>query len=75
MELKAEESASTRVGQNSTQKPQALQRSTTIDTRPLATRAPSSVTTKFGCGGCDYGAKGRVQGVTQVTEQGEGEHH
>jgi hypothetical protein len=34
--LKAEESASTLVGQNSTQKPQALQRSTTIETRPFA---------------------------------------
>jgi hypothetical protein len=62
------------VGQNSTQKPQALQRSTTIDTRPLATRAPGSVTTKFDCGGCDYGANSRVQGASGVTEQGEGEH-
>ncbi len=41
LELKAEESASTLVGQNSTQKPQALQRSTTIDTRPLATAPPT----------------------------------
>jgi len=40
-ELKAEESASTLVGQNSTQKPQALQRSTTIETRPLTTVPPS----------------------------------
>jgi hypothetical protein len=39
--LKAEESASTCVGQNSTQKPHALHRSTTIETRPLATRAPN----------------------------------
>jgi hypothetical protein len=29
------------VGQNSTQKPHALQRSTTIETRPFATRTPN----------------------------------
>src|ERR1700748_50756 len=40
LELKAEESASTLVGQNSTQKPQALQRSTTMETRPFATGPP-----------------------------------
>jgi len=34
--LNAEESSNTCVGQNSTQKPHALQRSTTIETRPLA---------------------------------------
>src|SRR5580704_8393568 len=39
--LKAEESASTCVGQNSTQKPQALQRSATICTDPLAIAALS----------------------------------
>jgi len=41
LELNAEESASTLVGQNSTQKPQALQRSTTMDTRPFATNTPT----------------------------------
>src|SRR5579862_3914008 len=41
-ELKAEESARTLVGQNSTQKPHALQRSTTIETRPFATGSPTS---------------------------------
>src|SRR5215470_857195 len=41
-ELKAEESARTLVGQNSTQKPHALQRSTTIETRPLTTESPTS---------------------------------
>src|SRR5215831_9757349 len=40
LELEAEESASTLVGQNSTQKPQALQRSTTMETRPFATGPP-----------------------------------
>src|ERR1700739_4600804 len=40
LELKAEESASTFVGQNSTQKPHALQRSTTMETRPFATNTP-----------------------------------
>jgi hypothetical protein len=40
LELKVEESASTWDGQNSTQKPQALQRSTTIDTRPFAMESP-----------------------------------
>src|SRR5581483_9208278 len=39
-ELKADESARTLVGQNSTQKPQDLQRSTTMSTRPFATRPP-----------------------------------
>jgi len=38
--LKAEDSASTLVGQNSTQKPQDLQRSTTMETRPFATQPP-----------------------------------
>jgi hypothetical protein len=37
LELKAEERANTLVGQNSTQNPQALQRSTTMETRPFAT--------------------------------------
>jgi len=41
--LNAEERASTLVGQNSTQKPQDLQRSTTIETRPFATRVSSTV--------------------------------
>ena len=36
LELNAEERASTLVGQNSTQKPHALQRSTTMETVPLA---------------------------------------
>jgi len=35
--MKAEESAKTLVGQNSRQNPQALQRSTMIETRPLPT--------------------------------------
>jgi hypothetical protein len=41
LELKADESARTLVGQNSTQKPQDLQRSTTISTRPFATKTPT----------------------------------
>src|ERR1017187_2378893 len=36
LELNAEESESTRVGQNSTQKPQPLQRSIVMNTEPLA---------------------------------------
>jgi hypothetical protein len=36
LELNAEESARTFVGQNSTQNPQALHRSTTMETTPLA---------------------------------------
>lgn len=39
LELNAEESASTFVGQNSTQKPQALQRSTVIETVPFAAKS------------------------------------
>jgi hypothetical protein len=42
LELKAEDSASTFVGQNSTQNPQALQRSTTMETRPFAMETPGS---------------------------------
>src|SRR5581483_9811561 len=40
LELNAEESARTLVGQNSTQKPQALQRSTMMWTLPFATFNP-----------------------------------
>src|SRR5581483_5571338 len=40
LELKADDSASTLVGQNSTQKPQDLQRSTMMETRPFATCTP-----------------------------------
>src|SRR5580765_7691124 len=77
LELKADDSASTCVGQNSTQKPQALQRSTTIETRPFATRTPSSESRLlrcFNCGGCDYAGEGRGDGVMAVTERGEEEH-
>jgi len=42
LELNAEESASTLVGQNSTQKPHALQRSTMMVTRPFANLHPKS---------------------------------
>src|SRR5579864_7389958 len=52
LELKAEESASTCVGQNSTQNPHALHRSTTSETRPLATRAPTCLKLTAGI---DYG--------------------
>src|SRR5512146_1764991 len=40
LELYAELSARTLVGQNSTQNPQALHRSTTIDTEPRAIESP-----------------------------------
>jgi hypothetical protein len=40
LELKADESANTLDGQNSTQKPQALHRSTTIETDPRAMLSP-----------------------------------
>ena len=40
LELNAELSARTLVGQNSTQNPQALHRSTTIDTEPRAIESP-----------------------------------
>src|SRR5579862_7490150 len=67
-ELKAEESASTLVGQNSTQKPQALQRSTTIETRPFATGFPPrqrALDTLETLG--DYGLALSQQGVMGVT--------
>jgi hypothetical protein len=67
-ELKAEES--TCAGQNSTQKPQALHRSTTIETPPFATRSPSqtvTTTAKFNHAGCDDAAEGRPVGVTNIT--------
>jgi hypothetical protein len=54
------------VGQNSTQKPQALQRSTTIRTAPFAT--PSSNT----C--ANYDRCGDRPGVTAITSVGEGKH-
>ena len=77
LELKAEESASTCVGQNSTQKPQALQRSTTMETRPFATKAPSQEQRSlqlFNCGGCDYAGKQAPEGVITITDYGEAEH-
>ena len=41
LELNAEESSSTFVGQNSTQKPHALHRSMTIETRPFGNQTPN----------------------------------
>jgi hypothetical protein len=70
LELKAEESASTCVGQNSTQKPQALQRSTTIETLPFATRSPQLGVRSlrlFNYAGCDYAGDGGDNGVIEVT--------
>src|SRR6476619_730146 len=63
-ELKAEERASTLVGQNSTQKPHALQRSTMILTAPLA--MPSLTN--------DYGICTSHQGVMPVTFEREAKH-
>jgi hypothetical protein len=62
-ELKAEESDNTCVGQNSTQKPQALQRSTTIETRPFATRSPSrsALPLRVSNVGCDYVGKEEIK--------------
>src|SRR4029077_19205637 len=76
-ELNAEESASTCVGQNSTQKPQALQRSTTIETRPFATRSPSSEPRWlrcFNCGGFDYPGDHKESRVMTITDHREVEH-
>lgn len=64
------------MGQNSTQKPQALQRSTTIETRPFATGSPSSgsvITPRFSVE-ADYGWNVRGKGVIGVTEWGEETH-
>jgi hypothetical protein len=77
LELKAEESANTCVGQNSTQKPQALQRSTTIETRPFATKPPSKESESlrvFNYAGCDYQLQGHEGGVMAVTDCGEAKH-
>ncbi|SPF31584.1 hypothetical protein SBA1_100040 [Candidatus Sulfotelmatobacter kueseliae] len=74
MELKADESASTCVGQNSTQKPQALQRSTTIETRPFATRTPSEKSNDYSEVRCDYAAEWGQVGVTAITDRSEEKH-
>ena len=68
MELNADDSARTLVGQNSTQKPHALQRSTTMETRPFATKPPlmeclGTPNFKF-----DYAARELQWGVMKVTE-------
>src|ERR1700746_2455842 len=72
-ELKAEESARTLVGQNSTQKPQALQRSTMMETRPFATGPPRGV---LGTPETRRNYRGSMsqQGVTWVTDAGESGH-
>src|SRR5581483_3737053 len=71
-ELNAEESARTLVGQNSTQKPHDLQRSTTIDTRPLATESsfPGVRTTPR----LDYPVRQSLWCVTSITGSCEGPH-
>src|SRR5512142_1588680 len=51
LELYAELKARTFVGQNSTQNPQALQRSTTIETEPRAMDSPFGGTRSFGLKG------------------------
>src|SRR3974390_1566660 len=75
-ELKAEESASTCVGQNSTQKPQALQRSTTIETRPFATWTPSpgATTTPDLQRRMRLCVGGEQSGVMPITYPGEAKH-
>jgi len=45
--MKAEERAKTLVGQNSTQNPQALQRFSLIETRPLATDPPEVASCEY----------------------------
>jgi hypothetical protein len=55
--LKAEESASTLVGQNSTQNPHALQRSTTMETRPFAMETPGLSGRSFPETSTDYAWK------------------
>src|SRR6266567_2080960 len=74
LELKAEESASTLVGQNSTQKPQALQRSTKIETRPLATGSPHWGGQDTPRIQGDYVLRRLQQGVTPVTGVREDAH-
>ena len=68
-ELKAEESERTLVGQNSTQNPHALQRSTTIETRPLATEIPH-VRERWALSKLleNYGLGLSHEGVTDVTD-------
>jgi hypothetical protein len=66
--LKAEESAKAFVGQNSTQKPQDLQRSTMIETRPLTTSFPLP---EDGAYGKDYADGVSQSGVTRVTGGGD----
>jgi hypothetical protein len=74
LELKAEESASTLVGQNSTQNPQALQRSTTMETRPFAMDTPGSSGRSFPETWDDYALPALPLGVTAVTDVSEGAH-
>src|ERR1700747_2152859 len=74
LELKAEESASTLVGQNSTQKPQALQRSTMIETRPFATGPPQSGSVGHSRISKNYGLSSSHRGVTRITDAREAEH-
>src|SRR5208337_1025643 len=68
LELKAEDSASTLVGQNSTQKPQALQRSTTMETRPFATSPPGWGRRIIPQLNCHYRLPRSQAGVTWVTK-------
>jgi hypothetical protein len=71
LELNAEERANTLVGQNSTQKPQDLQRSTTIETRPFAT---GYLLRKISHPGCDYARANSQRSVTLITGGGEVKH-
>jgi hypothetical protein len=68
LELKAEESARTFVGQNSTQNPHALQRSTTMETRPLATKNPHNGVSRTPVVQKELWFFLSQDGVTQVTE-------
>ena len=71
MELNAEESARTLVGQNSTQKPQALQRSTMMETVPLAAKSTPTAEANAPPVISELWAAMTAGGVTQVTGHSE----